>query len=367
MTQQGQGDILAQGDGYLEPTGVDFSYKTWRNYPVSDETMDEKSKKGAETEAISKPTVTITSETSATSADNFQFVGEVSDTHAQMHSLTYELTGGNTDSGTIISGNFLRRVSPPFGGRWRLPVSPISVGQTGLWIRGTNVRGKVGPWTFGTITRTPTAGPVVPCSCAVYEDLLTAAGVNWLQAGDADMAQFTPNGWDHYNNPGAPASVYVNGLFDIGGDFEVCCEVTIDLQGVAPTTNTAFEFNMVEGVKGGGIAYLRIIGDGAGGMQFNLAGNPVWNKGNFGPVFPNVAYLLRFTRTGTTLKAWVWNAITEQWEWDGDPAGATDTTNTWDVDPSPGFLWADFNPGVGDFFQGKVSSFCINVGTKIGP
>ena len=358
----GQGDIDAQNENYKEPVGTDFAFGSWRNQLITEETIDEKASKGGDTEFLTGPTVTVSTETSGTSADNFVFTGDIEDSYAQILSLSYELTGGNTDSGLITSGNFLRRTSPPFGGTWRLPVSPISVGQTGLFIRGKNVRLRKGPWAFGTITRTPTAGPVVPCSCTVYEDFLTAAGVTWVEAGDPTMGQFTPNGYYHDQNE--IGNVSVQGQFDIGGDFDICCEVKFTLIGGGITSNTGFNFELYEGVKGGAIASIQLEGDGVGGMQFTLTGNGVWDKGAFGSIVVDTTYILRYARTGTTLRAWVWNPITEQFEWDGDPAGAVDS-GTWDIDPSPWFTWFDNNPGGGDLTQGYTEHFCINAGSKI--
>lgn len=361
----GQGDTLAQADDYKEPRGLNFGVGTWKNRLIGEDTWDEKSKRGGEEESASKPVVTISTETSATSADSFVFTGEVEDSFSQISMLTYELTGGNTTSGIIRRGNFLQRTSPPFGGNWRMPSVSLAEGQTGLFVRGKNVKQRWGPWAFGTITRTPTASEEA-CSCDVFEDELTALTANWLQSGDGTMAQFTPEGWYHDTNE--IGNITLTGQFDIGGDFDICCEVDMTQKALA-TANSGFSFELWEGVKGGAIAQMRIQGDGAGGLEYAITGNGIWtNGGNFGSIgigeSPNA--ILKFARVGTTLRAWTWNPITEQFEWDGNTDGATDS-GTWDVDPSPFLVWFDNNPGAGDLTQGYVKKFCINTGVKLGP
>jgi len=370
MAQQGQGDILAQADGFLEPAGVDFSYKTWRNYPVSDETMDEKSKKGGERENITYPTITINTPTSATSADNYTFSGSVNDHNAQIHSLSYELTGGNNSSGLITSGNFLRRTSRPFGGTWRLPVSPIAVGQTVLFMRGRNVKGRWGPIRDSSITRTPTASPVIPCGCGVFEDVFSSLNANdWLLDDVAGMTVFGANGWEHNNNEDNYARIRGNGgavPWVVGGDFDICCEVVIT-EIPDHITLSHLYFSLSEGVKGGAAASIKLATEtpSSGTLQYQSeATNGNFDKANFGSFRSGTTHLLRFTRTGNTVKAFVWNEGLEQWDWDGDTAGNT-CDGVFDLDPYVLLEWNDVDPATGDYLKGAVKYFCINDGTKI--
>ncbi len=157
-----RGDKLAQGDDYLEPEGADFAQRTWVNEKTSRTTQTEKSKRGGDEENLSRPVTTINCETSATSADNWEFFGEVESKYSQMDSMTYELSGGASGSGLVTLGDFTSRVDGPFGGDWRLPVSPLAVGQTALWVRGKNLKEKWGEWAYKLFTRSPTGAPVVP-------------------------------------------------------------------------------------------------------------------------------------------------------------------------------------------------------------
>ena len=152
-----RGDKLAQADDYLEPEGADFAFRSWVNEKTSRPTQTEKSKRGGDEENLSRPVTTINCETSATSADNWEFFGEVESKYSQMDSMTYELSGGASGSGLVTLGDFTSRVDGPFGGNWRLPVSPLAVGVTNLWVRGKNLKEKWGDRAFKSFTRLASA------------------------------------------------------------------------------------------------------------------------------------------------------------------------------------------------------------------
>ena len=359
---ESRGDTLAQRDGFKEPQGVDFSYQTWQNYPVSDETMDEKSKAGGDAEGASRPLVTITTETTGTSGDSFEFEGSVSDINSDVESLTYEITGGFSRSGVMGKRKFTsRRIKPPYGGNWNIPVSPIAVGLTTLNIRGLNLKGRYGPWATKTITRTPTAGPVVPCECTVFTDpFLVINPADWTLTDGSGIAEAGPDGWEHFDHAADFARLLGQGNFAIGGDFDICVEVDITNFTATPGGTTYFMFAASEGVKGGAEAYLHLQVS-SGNLVYFLAGNGNWSVV---PTYPAAVgtHYLRLTRIGTTVTAWVWNPITEQFEWDGNPAGHTND-QVWDVDPYVYIQWRDTS--VADYIEGSCKAFCINAGTKI--
>ena len=147
----GQGDTLAQADGYTEPRGVDYGFGTWKNRLVSEQTMDSKAQAGGQAEYASVPTVTITSASASNDAD-FTFEGQVSDPFALVTSLTYATTGGKTKSGTLASGNFVNQKS----GSWRLPLTGLT-GDTFLRIRGYNNKGRRGAYATDTVLYSPPA------------------------------------------------------------------------------------------------------------------------------------------------------------------------------------------------------------------
>lgn len=99
-----QGDILAQGDNYIEPVGADYSQGTWVNEPICDESWDFKNTIGGEAEfsgPTSNPVVTFAGESGIPSGSGAQsLTGAVeSPAKAEILTVTYELSGGITDSG----------------------------------------------------------------------------------------------------------------------------------------------------------------------------------------------------------------------------------------------------------------------------
>ncbi len=99
-----QGDILAQNDDYIEPVGADFASWSWLNEPMCDESWGFKSTIGGESEfsgPSSNPVVTYDGEEGIPSGSGAQsLTGAVeSPVKTEILTVTYELSGGVTDSG----------------------------------------------------------------------------------------------------------------------------------------------------------------------------------------------------------------------------------------------------------------------------
>ncbi len=98
-----QGDILAQNDNYIEPVGADYASWTWVNEPMCDESWDFKSTIGGESEfsgPSSNPVVAYNGEEGIPSGSGaIGLTGTVENPLAEVLTVTYELSGGVTDSG----------------------------------------------------------------------------------------------------------------------------------------------------------------------------------------------------------------------------------------------------------------------------
>ena len=244
-----RGDKLAQGDDYLEPEGADFAFRSWVNEKTSRTTQTEKSKRGGDEENLSRPVVTINCETSATSGDNWEFFGDVESKYSQMDSMTYELSGGASGSGLVTLGDFTSRVDGPFGGNWRLPVSPLAVGQTGLWVRGRNVKEKWGERVFKSFTRTPT-GAAAPM---IFDEFDAGLGPWWVErnqvrpyyqggaAGDAPGAtNIVAASRLQVQLPGRIAVGQHGGVYqEVNGNFDVYAEMSVLEAGGGGTQGTS--------------------------------------------------------------------------------------------------------------------------------
>lgn len=214
---------------------------------------------------------------------------------------------------------------------------------------------------------TTSTAPVALALCpgTVFTDPFLVVTPDWTEIDSSGIAAPGPIGYEHLIHP-VTDYAQLGGNFDIGGDFDICVEVDIVELPLGITSNSTFQFELFEGVKGGAFADIKIRGSGppAGSAEYALGGTGSWGgPTSFGVLSAPSTHFLRFTRVGTTLTAYVWNSSSLQWEWDGNPAGIVHS-DVWDVDPSPVVRWNDNNPGGNDYIGGTCRVFGINVGTK---
>jgi len=257
---QSQGDILAQADGYVEPCGSDFAFRTWLNEFISKDTQIEKAKR-------------------------------VSQECAE------------------------------------------AAGPTGI-------------------------------TCSIFEDTFSVINpADWSESPDPEnIATPGVNGYEHIVHGPLPqiynANVTSQGLWNLGGDFDITVEVDIyGTAGLSPIALSKFFWTLQEGVKGGENIFFSIENNN-GIFQYKISGGgpSVDYPTTFG------IHYLRIARSGTTVTAWVWNSSLRQWEWNGNTAGRVHD-GVWDLNPNLRLQWSDTNNV--DYIEGTIRKFCINAGSRV--
>jgi hypothetical protein len=140
-------------------------------------------------------------------------------------------------------------------------------------------------------------------------------------------------------------------------------DVMVDItavQGVSFAGDTRFTFEISEGGFGGSQIAINILED-SGVYEYRLSGDGNVSAGISWVQSTIVGtHYLRFTRSGTTVKAWVW--VNDFWQWDGDLAGWTHD-GTWNLNPRVSITWGDED--FTNWIEGTCRFFCISEGSKI--
>jgi hypothetical protein len=303
------------------------------------------------------PVVTITTETSVTTASEITIDGTASDPNGlNIVTVSYELSGARTDSGIATGTTIWTFTEGLSAGNNRFDVTAINDWTPPLSGSDSLI-----------VTYNPPAeggGPEADCTGAVYSDEFDSfdAG-NWVLEDTGSNASFdggyTNLGTDTSQFCRLSSSWYGGDIWSLpNSDWDVCMEVDID-QLTYVDSNSRLEIRLNERSGKGNALILEVWADGTIWAAVAATND---TETTIGPVSAPDTLTVRMARVGTTGYIWLWNESTEQWEWNGSTDGLSGTGI--DLEIAVALTWNDSGTAANKVL-GSINYFYLNSGTRV--